>query len=128
MHRRYNMNSETRERTLSHKQQIINLLKDAGSKGVTNSDLSKIGYRYNARIQEMYVEGYEIKVEELAGGLTKYILISEPESKKSKPNKALDILVEDIKSKYNNSITCDDLLEYLKEQNFTVRRNVGSFC
>jgi hypothetical protein len=76
----------------------------------------------------LYVEGYEIKVEDLDGGLTKYILISEPESKRKRPNKALDILVGDIINKYNNSMTSDELVDYLKDQNFTVRRNVGSFC
>ncbi|WP_405169383.1 hypothetical protein [Paenibacillus sp. FSL H3-0286] len=91
-------------------------------------DLAKIAKRYNARIQELYVEGFEIKVEESAGGLTKYILVKEPETKKSKPDKALNVLIDGIKSKYNGSLTIEQLIDELNDNNFTVRRNIGSFC
>lgn len=91
-------------------------------------DLVKVALRYSARIQEMYVEGYEIKVEELAGGLTKYILVKEPETKKSKPDKALNVLIDGIKNKYNGNVTVEQLIDELNDNNFTVRRNIGSFC
>lgn len=91
-------------------------------------DLAKIAKRYNARIQEMYVKGFGIKVEELGGGLTKYILVKEPETKKSKPDKALNVLIHNINSKYNGNLSVDQLVDELNSSNFTVRRNVGSFC
>lgn len=122
------MKPETKVRAESQRQQIINLLRSAGSNGVTNSEFSKIGYRYNARIQELYVDGYEIQVEELSGGLTKYILVKEPEVKNIKPDKALNVLIENIKSKYNGSVTIEQLVDELQGSNFTVRRNIGSFC
>ncbi|WP_342423150.1 hypothetical protein [Paenibacillus sp. FSL E2-0178] len=91
-------------------------------------DLVKVALRYSARIQEMYVAGYEINVEELAGGLTKYILVKEPETKKGKPDKALNVLIEGIKNKYNGNVSIEQLIEELNNNNFTVRRNIGTFC
>ncbi|ASA22673.1 hypothetical protein [Paenibacillus donghaensis] len=122
------MKSETKVRTESQRLKILNLLRSAGNSGVTNVDLVKVALRYSARIQEMYVAGYEINVEELAGGLTKYILVSEPETKKSKPDKALNVLIDEIKNKYNGIVSVEQLIEELDNNNFTVRRNIGTFC
>lgn len=122
------MNKETKERTSSQRDRIINLLKHAGDKGVLNTQLSKVALRYNARIQELYVRGYKIDSVELAGGITKYILRSEPVEKVCKPQKAEDILINDIKSKYSDIINSEELQEYLNTHGFTVRRKAGSFC
>ncbi|MFE6075678.1 hypothetical protein ACFVQB_14495 [Paenibacillus sp. NPDC057886] len=122
------MNRETIERTETQRDKIIATLKRAGGTGVTNVELNKIALRYNARIQELYVRGYKIHSEELDGGVTKYILISEPTEPFKKPDKAVDILIEDIESKYNGNISARELNEYLEMQGFTVRRKVGSYC
>lgn len=122
------MDTETKVRTESQRLKILNLLRSAGTNGVTNVDLVKVALRYSARIQEMYVAGYEINVEELAGGLTKYILVKEPETKKSKPDKALNVLIDGIKNKYNGNVSVEQLIEELNSNNFTVRRNIGTFC
>jgi hypothetical protein len=122
------MDKETKVRTESQRLKILNLLRSAGNNGVTNVDLAEIAKRYNARIQEMYVEGYEIKVDELVGGLTKYTLEKEPEMKKSKPDKALNVLIDGIKNKYNGILSVEQLIEELDNNNFTVRRNIGTFC
>lgn len=122
------MNKETRERTETQRDKIIATLKRAGDSGVTNVELNKIALRYNARIQELYVRGYKIHSEELDGGVTKYILLSEPTEPFKKPDKAVDILIEDIESKYNGNISARELNEYLDTQGFTVRRRVGSYC
>nr|WP_145401603.1 hypothetical protein [Paenibacillus xylanexedens] len=122
------MNRETIERTESQRDKIVSALKRAGVSGVTNVELNKIALRYNARIQELYVRGYKIHSEELDGGVTKYILISEPTEPFKKPDKAVDILISDIESKYNGNISARELNEYLDTQGFTVRRKVRSYC
>ncbi|WP_339193901.1 hypothetical protein MKY95_19150 [Paenibacillus sp. FSL P4-0176] len=122
------MKKETIERTETQRDKIIATLKRAGESGVTNVELNKIALRYNARIQELYVRGYKIHSEELDGGVTKYILISEPTEPFKKPDKAIDILIEDIESKYNGNINARELNEYLDTQGFTVRRKIGSYC
>ncbi|MGV2887169.1 hypothetical protein [Paenibacillus taichungensis] len=122
------MNKETQERTETQRDKIIATLKQAGDSGVTNVELNKIALRYNARIQELYVRGYKIHSEELDSGVTKYILISEPTEPFKKQDKAVDILIEDIESKYNGNISARELNEYLDAHGFTVRRKVGSYC
>ncbi|WP_339304411.1 hypothetical protein NST33_18115 [Paenibacillus sp. FSL L8-0435] len=122
------MNRETKERTETQRDKIVTALRRAGDSGVTNVELNRIALRYNARIQELYVRGYKIHSEELDGGVTKYILISEPTEPFKKPDKAVDILIEDIESKYNGNISARELNEYLDAQGFTVRRKVGSYC
>ena len=122
------MNQETKERTETQRDKIVSVLKRAGDLGVTNVELNKIALRYNARIQELYVRGYKIHSEELDGGVTKYILVTEPTEPFKKPDKAVDILIEDIESKYNGNISARELNEYLDTQGFTVRRKVGSYC
>ncbi|WP_336761428.1 hypothetical protein [Paenibacillus sp. USHLN196] len=122
------MKKETIERTETQRDKIIAALKRAGGSGVTNVELNKIALRYNARIQELYVRGYKIHSEELDGGVTKYILISEPTEPFKRPDKAVDILIEDIECKYNGNISARELNEYLETQGFTVRRKIGSYC
>jgi hypothetical protein len=122
------MNKETIERTETQRDKIVATLKRAGDSGVTNLELNKIALRYNARIQELYVRGYKIHSEELDGGVTKYILISEPTEPFKKPDKAVDILIEDIESKYNGNISARELIDYLDTQGFTVKRKIGAFC
>ncbi|WP_091014433.1 MULTISPECIES: hypothetical protein [Paenibacillus] len=122
------MNKETKERTETQRDKIVATLRRAGESGVTNIELNKIALRYNARIQELYVRGYKIHSEELDGGVIKYILISEPTEPFKKPDKAVDILIKDIESKYNGNISAHELNDYLDTQGFTVRRKVGSYC
>ncbi|PIH59092.1 hypothetical protein [Paenibacillus sp. LK1] len=122
------MKKETQERTETQRDKIVSALKRAGDSGATNVELNKIALRYNARIQELYVRGYKIHSEELDGGVTKYILKSEPTEPFKKPDKAVDILIEDIESKYNGNISARELNEYLDTQGFTVRRKIGSYC
>lgn len=122
------MNQETIERTESQRVKIIAALRQAGESGVTNVELNKIALRYNARIQELYVRGYKMHIEDLDGGVTRYILNSEPTEPYKKPKKAVDILIEDVKDKYDGSISARELKDYLDTQGFTVKRKIGAFC
>lgn len=121
------MNVETKIRTSSQRTQILNCLRTAGSKGVTNVQLSDIGFRYNARLQELYTEGYRVQVDELGNGITRYILLSEPEKKNAKPEDALDILIRDIDRDSMGIITTGELRYILEDKGFTIRRKIGSF-
>lgn len=122
------MNQETIERTESQREKIVAALKQAGELGVTNVELNKIALRYNARIQELYVRGYKMHTEDLDGGVTKYILMSEPTAPYKKPRKAVDILIEDVNDKYDGNISARELKDYLDTQGFTVKRRIGAFC
>jgi hypothetical protein len=121
------MNQATKERTLSQHEKILQLLRNAGSKGVTNVELQKIASRFNARIQEMYVEGYKIETEQFDSGITRYTLISEPKVKNRKPKAATDLLASEIESKYRGKISKDELLNLLEDMDLTVRRKINTY-
>jgi hypothetical protein len=120
------LNKETQLRAENQKYKIIAALREAGASGLTNAQLSKIALRYNARIQEMYVLGFGISTVPMSGGLTRYVLNSEPKSIHSKPDHALNILIKEI-DKCGGNVDKEQLLGLLEANNFTVRRKVGSF-
>lgn len=121
------MDTQTKERTVSQRSNILNLLRNSGENGVTNIQLKDIALRYNARIQELYTQGYLIKVEELSNGITKYTLTYEPESKNTKPEDAVDILIRDINNTYGGNIDVGQLRNILEVRRLTVRRKIGTF-
>ncbi len=121
------MNTETKERTRSQRSIILNRLREAGTNGLTNVQLSDIALRYNARLQELYTQGYEVKVEPFNDGITKYTLVFEPEILNKKLDDAINILFKEIKNTYQDKINTEDLANLLERQGFTVRRKIGSF-
>lgn len=121
------MNQETKERTESQRSKILNALRMDGLNGVTNVILSSIALRYNARLQELYQQGYVIEKKESSNGITKYFLISEPETPKGKAEDALSLLLKKIDNTYDGVVNSKELVEMLFESEFTVRRKIGSF-
>lgn len=64
---------------LTQKQKVLKALKVAGSRGVLNSDLNKICFRYGARIFELRREGYDIRQKQIKRGLFRVWLEDEQE-------------------------------------------------
>lgn len=121
------MHQETKERAESQRTKILNALRMKGLDGVTNVMLAEIAMRYNARLQELYQQGYVIDVKEQPNGITKYKLISEPEVPKKKPEDALSLLIKEINNTYDGVVRSEDLIQLLEDNDFTVRRKIGSF-
>jgi hypothetical protein len=117
-------NEETKIRTKSQKTRIIEMLKQAGEKGVFNSDLSQIALHYGKRISELYSKGYVIIHEDLGGGLVKYILVSEPEVF-LEPKKAFEVLVGKINQ--IGSIDSIQLTDILVDLDIIVRFKNGQY-
>jgi hypothetical protein len=86
---------EALERIPTHLDKIVQALKDAGPEGVTNAELNKITFKYDARISDLRRKGYVIKTEYIARGVYKYYLISTPSQIKVH-DKAIDIFVEEV--------------------------------
>lgn len=121
-----NTYEEAKPRIPSQKERILNMLKEAGSEGVTNSTLSNVAIRFTSRIQELYQEGYKIDIEPVENGIYRYILVSEPAIKKSKPEKAVNIVRRSIKEKFNGQVTADELINLLNENGFNIVRRYGA--
>ena len=111
-------------RILTQKQKVINALKEAGSKGMTNAELSKISLRYGGQLGTLYREGYKIKKYNLDGGLYNYVLIAEPADIKYFKN-ANEEVFEEIEKNYNDSISSNDLENMLQEKHFHIIRKNG---
>jgi len=119
------MDIQTKQRTLNQKDKILELLRENKANGVTNTQLSKIAYRYNARMQELYQLGYVIDTEYKTNGVTTYRLIEEPKIERKDVPDAIELLVKEIQHN-GNKVTSDDLINMLNNLNLTVRRKINT--
>lgn len=118
-----------REDTIKRKSQreiILEMLRGAGENGVTNTTFQKVSIRWDARIRELYQEGFEIKAEEVKGGVWKYTLLQEPLFPLPKPKHAMEILLEEIEKKYGGSISSAELKKLIMKKRMNVVRAFGS--
>lgn len=112
------------KRLITQRQKFINALKEAGSEGLTNVELSKISLRYGGHLGDLYRKGYNIQKYNLDGGVFKYVLISEPADIKYFQNANEEIFAA-IRENYNDSITWDELKNLLEEKHFHITRKSG---
>lgn len=68
---------EYQDRSPAHRDQILELLKEAGPAGVRNVELNCICFRYGARIWELRKAGHKIKTVSEARGMFRFILTEE---------------------------------------------------
>lgn len=89
------MDKNEKNRIKKKTEAILNVLRMAGDKGVTNVELSNIALRYGGNLGELYRDGYKIERTSLGNGVNKYTLISEPKDI-VKRDKAIDKLFLEI--------------------------------
>ena len=115
---------EMNKRILTQRQKIIMALREAGSEGITNTELAKISLRYGGHLGHLYRMGYKIPKRNLDGGLYNYTLIAEPADIKYFKNANQEIF-ETIAQYYNDSISSYDLECLLQEKHFHIIRKNG---
>ncbi|MGM7720645.1 hypothetical protein [Metabacillus sp. Hm71] len=122
------MNSyiEAKKRMPTQREQILNKLRDAGDKGVTNTELLEIAIRYTARLHELYQQGYIIETVSINDGVYNYILKGEPEGETS-VSAAVDILAERLNHEYSLGLDPGQLKELLVDSGLRVCRKSGSY-
>lgn len=113
---------DAKGRMPSQKSKILNLLRESKEFGVTNTELNVISFRYSDRLYQLKLEGYEIRVENNSGGLCTYYLISEPTRTPNKPKKGIDLLLDEIDSRYKGCVTTYELHSLLEELNLNLVR------
>jgi hypothetical protein len=111
------------DRLITQRQKIIHALKEAGSEGMTNAELSKISLRYGGQLGALYRQGYKIAKYNLDGGIYKYVLIAEPADYKYFKNAQQEIL-EAMAEKHDATIA-KDLEKLLDEKQFHIIRKSG---
>jgi hypothetical protein len=119
------MNAKEKLRIESNKEKILNKLREAGDKGVLNTEMSEICLRYGAVISNLHIAGYEITNESVNGGVRKYVLVNEPDEE-PKPKKATEVLMDEITQKHQGIVYDFELEELLEKLNLTVVRKSGT--
>lgn len=114
------------ERASDQCESILNLLRSAGIKGVTNV------YFYNhvtkslgARMSELYERGYKINTYNKGSGVFKYVLISEPDGKTPKIERAEDLLMRIIKGR-GGVVTASELKSIMEYHQLIISRKGGA--
>jgi hypothetical protein len=115
---------EARQRIPSQTERIINLLKDAGADGVTNHQLSKISLKYDSRISELRMRGFEIETTHEKKGVYKYILKKTPSIDSLFLNATDEILML-IDTDFGGTIQSKELKSLLDLMHFHITRKSG---
>jgi hypothetical protein len=118
--------SNTKKR-VSQRGQVLNALRTAGAKGLANFELYEISQRWAARLQELYKQGYKVRVENLGDGIYNYTLVEEPSAIPPTPDRAQDVLTREIEGKFGGSVTTAQLLYILQSNKLQVGRKAGTF-
>lgn len=72
---------------MTQRDTVLGALRKAGSLGVTNGALNRLGiFRYSARIHELRESGYVIRTQNGKDGLATFYLESEPSPLPSSPS------------------------------------------
>ena len=78
------------KRRKSQKLRILDLLRERGSAGATNTDFIHMNiFRYGDRIKNLRDDGHEIESKRVTGGLWRYTLMSDVEYDESGQRKML---------------------------------------
>ena len=117
---------ETKRRAPTQRERLLEILREAGDKGVLNTDLVEVCIGYRSRIAELYQMGYKIDVEYLEQGVCIYTLRKEPVVPITEIPTAISMVSKTIDEEYSGAITSETLVAILKELNFNVVRRSGS--
>lgn len=112
---------EAKGRIVSQTEVIFNLLTEAGEKGVTNRRLSEITSRFGTPIYNLRLQGFDIKTENLGGGLVKYTM-SDKILPVKKHVKGADVIAEAINNQYKGVVTTEQLMKIMDEQSMNFFR------
>jgi hypothetical protein len=115
---------EARQRIPSQAERIINLLKEAGADGVTNIQLSKISLKYDSRISELRMRGYDIETTHKKKGVYKYVLKKTPSIDSMYLN-ATDEILMIVDTDFGGNIQTNELRSLLVLMHFHITRKSG---
>lgn len=102
------MNTELKERIKTNQQKLLTVLMIKAKEGITNIEIdSRVPGKWSARMSELRKKGFDIETLEEKKGIVRYFYRGY--SPKDAEYTAMDRLEYVIKSKYNNSITCEQL-------------------
>lgn len=121
-----NNNSSLTRRASYQREKIIQLLRERGKNGVTNTYFFEhVTNSLGARMSELYERGYEISTISIGRGVYKYVLKNEPKKPMPKLERAEDILMRIIRQR-GGVVTASELQSILEHHQFMISRKAGS--
>ncbi|MWV43069.1 hypothetical protein GRF59_05450 [Paenibacillus sp. HJL G12] len=118
---------EATKRSPSQRIRVLTALRNAGSKGITNVELQEISLRWQARLSELYKQGYRLALQNWGDGVYNYTLIHEPDTIHPEPRRAIQVLISEIENKFSGNVTTSQLMDLLNSNGLQVGRKPGSF-
>lgn len=111
------------QRIPSQIEKILKMLKDAGEDGVTNIELATVSFKYDARISELRMKGYEIETQYVGKSIYKYILKKIP-SNYYDFSSATDEIIMDLYDEFGDVVSTY-FADQLEKKHFHVTRKSG---
>ncbi|EOO11338.1 hypothetical protein [Bacillus cereus] len=112
--------------SLSQSERILDALRVAGTKGLTNVQLSDIALRYGGYLGRLYEKGYEVNTISEGSNVYRYILVSEPETERESRKPARDLLLEEVKNRFGDNVSAESLASLLDGLGLNLRYKAGT--
>lgn len=118
-------NLEIKKKRQSQLSLIIEMLKEAGEKGITNIAFKEITASLGARMSDLHAKGYVISSTHIGNGIYRYVLVKEPVQSMLKPKRAIEVLLSKIEEN-GGTVTSTQLVELLKKNDLLISRHNGA--
>lgn len=114
--------SQTKKRPYKSRRSLVrDLLEKAGSKGVLNTELTKISTRFTSSLYVLKKKGYIIETKFEGNGVYRYTLIGKQEP--SKQLSAFDVLAKAIEE-HDGIVTKEQLHAIMSENNLIFKHKI----
>lgn len=111
---------ESKDRAPSQKVAILETLREAGSKGVTNTDLKNIAIRFSAVTNQLQLDGYDIELVNEGSGVVRYIL-KDPNPVRSKVKVETGLQKTRAFFSESNSPSFEDFVNFLSDNGLHIK-------
>lgn len=118
---------EAQTRIPSQKLKIVQLLRDRGEEGATNTELVQISLQYNSRLSELSKEGYIIETIHIKDGLYKYVLHKVPGNIVYHTDALTDVLIAAYSESNNGWIKVEKIPAIMAENFCRMVRKPGYY-
>lgn len=113
------LKQEGKVRSETKKNKILKMLRSAGKKGVTNTELLNVALRYSSVIHLLRKDGHIIEMVDFGGGTLKYVLtgFEKPAPQIDAYEKLFDLVAD------HEKVTTAQLLSILRQNNICFKRS-----
>lgn len=116
---------DSQGRRVSQKIRILEVLREAGLRGMTNAELKDVAIRFSSLTNSLQLDGYDIRLTNEGGGIVRYTLHnSEPIRDKVVPKDANE-KVKDFFVANGEQVSYDMFKEFIEDNGLHVKHRPG---